>query len=80
MSTIDPACTPLWATSHRGSSKQPVPGFIPLYIGRDAVPRPPTPADARFTEVIDYLRAVTSEAGLNGRYTTRGQHVVVEAA
>jgi poly-gamma-glutamate synthesis protein (capsule biosynthesis protein) len=55
-------------------------GFIPLYIGRDAIPRPPAPGEARFTEVIDYLRAVTSEAGLNGRYSPRGAHVVVEAA
>ena len=55
-------------------------GFIPLYIDRDAVPRPPAPTDPRFTEVIDYLRAVTEEVGLNGRYTPRGAHVAVEAA
>lgn len=55
-------------------------GFIPLYIDRDAVPRPLVPAEARFTEVIDYLRAVTGEAGLNGRFVPRGAHVVVEAA
>jgi poly-gamma-glutamate synthesis protein (capsule biosynthesis protein) len=55
-------------------------GFIPLYIDRDAVPRPLAVGDPRFGEVVDYLRAVTAEAGLNGRYTVRGRHVVVEAA
>jgi poly-gamma-glutamate capsule biosynthesis protein CapA/YwtB (metallophosphatase superfamily) len=55
-------------------------GFIPLYIDRDAVPRPLSAADPRFGEVVDYLRAVTAEAGLNGRYTARDGHVVVEIA
>ena len=55
-------------------------GFIPLYIDRDAVPRPLAVDDARFGEVLDYLRAVTVEAGLNGRYVVRGRHVVVEVA
>jgi len=54
-------------------------GFIPLYIDRDAIPRPLAPDDARFGEVVDYLHAVTTEAGLNGRFTARGGHVVVEA-
>lgn len=53
-------------------------GFIPLFIDRDAIPRAVAPEDPRFGEVVDYLRAVTAEAGLNGRYTVRGRHVVVE--
>jgi poly-gamma-glutamate synthesis protein (capsule biosynthesis protein) len=55
-------------------------GFIPLFIDRDAVPRTLAPGDHRFGEVVDYLRAVTAEAGLNGRYAARGDYVVVEAA
>jgi poly-gamma-glutamate synthesis protein (capsule biosynthesis protein) len=54
-------------------------GFVPLYIGRDAIPTPLSPGDARFDEVLTYLRAVTEEAGLNGRYAPRDGHVVVEA-
>ena len=55
-------------------------GFLPLYIDRDAVPRIVPPGDARFDEVVAYLQAVTGEAGLNGRYTIRGDRVVVEPA
>ena len=55
-------------------------GFLPVFIDRDAVPRTVSPADPRGIEVIDYLRAVTQEAGLNGRFTPRGDHVVVETA
>jgi poly-gamma-glutamate synthesis protein (capsule biosynthesis protein) len=53
-------------------------GFLPLHIGRDAVPRPVAAGDLRFGEVVEYLAAVTREAGLNGRYTIRGDRVVVE--
>jgi poly-gamma-glutamate capsule biosynthesis protein CapA/YwtB (metallophosphatase superfamily) len=55
-------------------------GFLPVHIGRDAVPRIVTPADPRFGEVLDYLGAVTREASLNGRFTTRADRVVVEPA
>lgn len=50
-------------------------GFLPVFIDRDAVPRVLEPADPRFNEVIDYMRAVTAEAGLNGRYEPAGQVV-----
>jgi hypothetical protein len=43
-------------------------GFLPLYIDRDAVPRFVEPGSARHAEVVDYMRAVTAEAGLNARY------------
>lgn len=54
-------------------------GFIPLWIDRDAVPRPIAPEDPRFDEVIDYMTAVTGEAGLNACYRRSGDRVVVEA-
>lgn len=57
-------------------------GFLPLWIDRDAVPRILSPDDARFTEVVDYMTAVTGEAGLNARYRVVDDHVelVGEAA
>jgi len=54
-------------------------GFVPLWIDRDAVPRAIAPDDPRFGQVIDYMRAVTAEAGLNARYTPAGDHVRVAA-
>jgi poly-gamma-glutamate synthesis protein (capsule biosynthesis protein) len=50
-------------------------GFVPLYIGRDAIPRPIAPDDPRFGELLDYLRAVTAEAQLNGEYAAAGAQV-----
>ena len=44
-------------------------GLLPLYIDRDAVPRLVEPGSARHAEVVDYMTAVTEEAGLNARYT-----------
>ena len=55
-------------------------GFLPVYIGRDAVPRIVSPQEPAFRKSIDYLRAVTGEAGLNARYTPRGAHVAIGAA
>jgi poly-gamma-glutamate capsule biosynthesis protein CapA/YwtB (metallophosphatase superfamily) len=55
-------------------------GFLPVYIGRDAVPRILAAADPRYREVVEYLAAVTREAGLNARYATQGDHVVIRAA
>jgi len=55
-------------------------GFLPVYIDRDAVPRIVSPQEPAFQKVIDYLRAVTAEAGLNASYTPRDGHVVVGAA
>ena len=47
-------------------------GFLPVYIDRDAVPRVVAPDDPRFHQVLDYMRAVTAEAGLNGRFQAEG--------
>ena len=46
-----------------------------MYIDRDAVPRVMAAQDPRFTAVLDYMQAVTAEAGLNARYETDGQVV-----
>ncbi len=43
-------------------------GFLPLHIGRDAIPRLASPGSAEHDAVLDYMTAVTREAGLNARY------------
>ena len=43
-------------------------GFLPLHIGRDAVPRLAARGSAEHDAVVDYMTAVTGEAGLNARY------------
>jgi poly-gamma-glutamate synthesis protein (capsule biosynthesis protein) len=55
-------------------------GFLPVFIDRDAIPRVVPPSDPRYTEVVDYLTAVTVEAGLNARYTPQGSHVLIGPA
>ncbi|GIL41615.1 CapA family protein [Roseiterribacter gracilis] len=55
-------------------------GFLPLWIDRDAVPRILAPDDARFAQVVDYMRAVTDEAGLNATYRVAGEHVAIGSA
>jgi poly-gamma-glutamate capsule biosynthesis protein CapA/YwtB (metallophosphatase superfamily) len=52
---------------------------IPLMIGRDAVPRPQTRKDPQFTQVLDYLQAVTLEAGLSARFTPLEDRIVLDA-
>jgi poly-gamma-glutamate capsule biosynthesis protein CapA/YwtB (metallophosphatase superfamily) len=52
--------------------------LLPLWIGRDAVPTLPTPADPHFGETIDYLRAVTEEAQLSASFRAVGDRVVIE--
>lgn len=55
-------------------------GFLPLHIGRDAVPRLARPGSAEHAEVVDYLAAVTGEAGLNARFRVMPDMVEVGAA
>ena len=50
-------------------------GLLPLYIDRDAVPRLVEPGSAHHAEVVDYMAAVTTEAGLNARYTVTSDMV-----
>lgn len=54
-------------------------GFLPLHIGRDAVPRFALRGGTEYRAVIDYLQAVTDEAGLNGRYLETSEMVEVVA-
>lgn len=44
-------------------------GFLPLHIGRDAVPRLAEQGSAEHDQVLSYLKAVTAEAGLNGTFS-----------
>jgi poly-gamma-glutamate synthesis protein (capsule biosynthesis protein) len=55
-------------------------GFMPLHIGRDAVPRLPERGDAHYAAVVDYMAAVTKEAGLNARYRIGADMVELECA
>lgn len=55
-------------------------GFLPLYIDRDAVPRFVAPGDPRHSEVVDYMTAITHEAGLNARYRVGDTMVELEWA
>lgn len=43
-------------------------GFLPIHIGRDAVPRFAEHGSSDHAEVVDYMQAVTAEAGLNARF------------
>jgi poly-gamma-glutamate synthesis protein (capsule biosynthesis protein) len=54
--------------------------LLPLWIDRDAVPRLLEEADPHHGEVVEYLRAITAEAGLNARYRQAAGRVIVEAA
>lgn len=55
-------------------------GLLPLVIGRDAVPRLAEPGSEDHAAVIEYLAAVTEEAGLNARYRQAEGMVVLEQA
>jgi poly-gamma-glutamate capsule biosynthesis protein CapA/YwtB (metallophosphatase superfamily) len=55
-------------------------GFLPLHIGRDAVPRVLERGDARYAEMVDYMSAVTGEAGLNARYRVADDMVELVSA
>lgn len=55
-------------------------GLLPITIGKDAVPRLAAPGSAEHGEVVDYLAAVTQEAGLGARYRAEGGMVVIDGA
>ena len=55
-------------------------GLLPLTIGRDAVPHLAVPGSADHAAVVDYLAAVTAEAGLNGRFVAADDMVELVAA
>jgi poly-gamma-glutamate synthesis protein (capsule biosynthesis protein) len=53
-------------------------GFLPAFINRDAQPEILKADDARFGQVVDYLRWATQAAGLNARFHARGDAVLLE--
>lgn len=55
-------------------------GFLPVHIGRDAVPRFAAPGGTEHTAVIEYMEAITREAGLNARYVPSDEMVILEEA
>lgn len=55
-------------------------GFLPVHIGRDAVPHFVDPGSAEHAAVVDYMTAVTAEAGLNARYRPGPDMVELEVA
>lgn len=54
--------------------------LIPLWIDRDALPRPLASTDERFDQVVEYLRVVTQEAELNATFEVKGDRVVIGAS
>ncbi|MFM5931743.1 MAG: CapA family protein [Novosphingobium sp.] len=54
-------------------------GFLPVFIGRDAVPRVAAPGSEHYDEVVAYLEAVTREAGLNATYRMGADMVEIAA-
>lgn len=55
-------------------------GFLPLTIGTDAIPRFADPGSDAHAEVVDYMDAITREAGLNARYRASQDMVELEQA
>ena len=53
--------------------------LLPLCIDRDAVPHLLSASDARFEQVRCYLQAVTDEAGLNTRFISDADRLILEA-
>lgn len=53
-------------------------GFLPAFINRDAQPEILKAGDARFDQVVDYLRWATQAAGLNARFRAEGDTVLLE--
>lgn len=54
--------------------------FRPVMIDRMAVPEPLAADDPRFSEVMEYIRAVSTEAGLRTRFAVEGDEVLVMGA
>jgi poly-gamma-glutamate synthesis protein (capsule biosynthesis protein) len=55
-------------------------GLLPVYIGDDAVPTFPARDHGHYAAVVDYLTAVTEEAGLNARFRAGSDMVELELA
>ena len=52
-------------------------GFLPVWIERDAVPRALLPESERFGEVVDYVSAVSKEAGFNTKFDVVENRVLI---
>jgi poly-gamma-glutamate synthesis protein (capsule biosynthesis protein) len=63
-----------------GGGKLKRAGFLPLQIGRDAVPRFVEQGSEPYAETVDYMAAVTGEAGLNAEYRARDDMVELVGA
>jgi hypothetical protein len=50
---------------------------LPVCINTEAQPEPFSASDAKGQEVIQYLREITEEAGLNAGLTIRGDEAVI---
>jgi poly-gamma-glutamate synthesis protein (capsule biosynthesis protein) len=51
--------------------------LLPAYVNRQSQPTILQAADPLFAEVTEYLREMTAEAGLNGRYDQQGDELVI---
>ncbi len=52
--------------------------FIPVYIKKNAQPEVLSPQDKRFGEVISYMKEVTESQGLNAKYQTDNDEVLIQ--
>lgn len=53
-------------------------GFLPAFINRDAQPEVVKAGDARFDQVVDYMRWTTAQAGLDAILRVEGDTVFIE--
>ena len=51
--------------------------LVPVYVDRGSRPEVLAAGDPRFAEVHEYLVAMTTEAGLNGRFVVDGDQLVI---
>ncbi len=53
--------------------------FLPTMINKQSQPEVLQSIDARFGEVLEYVKSISREAGLDTRYTVEGDRVVIGA-
>jgi poly-gamma-glutamate synthesis protein (capsule biosynthesis protein) len=62
------------------AGKPPRVSLLPAFIGPMSQPEILEGTDARFGEVLEYLRRHTASQGLNARYVREGDELLIEAA
>ncbi len=62
------------------ADRDPVASFRPVVINTRAQPQPMAASEPGFTQVLDYVREVTASQGLDTRYDTDGDRVIVSGA